>query len=134
MGLKCKQYITYNIIAFFVKIHIVVIQSYADTTLYNCYFARIDFWNSNTCLVCTQNFVAKAKLKSKLNPAQDIHCNFVKCKVCKQCSLPILQRVAPNAKKVLSLFLVAIHKDEIDRKREGKSFKKTLEFQFSTWK
>jgi hypothetical protein len=79
--------------------------------------------------------VAKAKLKSKLNPAQDIHCNFVKCKVCKQCSLPILQRVErvfPNAKKVLSLFLVAIHKDEIDRKREGKSFKKTLEFQFST--
>ena len=80
----------------------------------------------HTCLVCTQNFVAKAKLKSKLNPAQDIHCNFVKCKVCKQCSLPILQRVAPNAKKVLSLFLVAIHKDEIDRKREGISFKKTL--------
>jgi hypothetical protein len=70
--------------------------------------------------------VAKAKLKSKLNPAQDIHCNFVKCKVCKQCSLPILQRVAPNAKKVLSLFLVAIHKDEIDRKREGKSFKKNF--------
>ena len=74
--------------------------------------------------VCTHNYMAIAKLKSKLNPAQDIHCNFVKCKVCKQCSLPILQRVSPNAKKVLSLFLVAIYKAEIDTKREGKSFKK----------
>ena len=89
--------------------------------------------------------MAKAKLKSKLNPAQDIHCNFVKCKVCKQCSLPILQRVSPNAKKVLSLFPVA-YKDEIDRKGRVNSLKKpfyilmtktpvfpidTLKFQFS---
>ena len=96
----------------------VVSQSYADTTQESIFEIAIR--------VCTHNFMAKAKLKSKLNPAQDIHCNFVKCKVCKQCSLPILQRVAPNAKKVLSLFPVAIYKDEIDRKRKDKSFKKTL--------
>ena len=96
----------------------VVSQSYADTTQESIFEIAIR--------VCTHNFMAKAKLKSKLNPAQDIHCNFVKCKVCKQCSLPILQRVAPNAKKVLSLFPVAIYKDEIGRKREDKSFKKTF--------
>ena len=96
----------------------VVSQSYADTTQESIFEIAIR--------VCTHNFMAKAKLKSKLNPAQDIHCNFVKCKVCKQCSLPILQRVAPNAKKVLSLFPVAIYKDELDRKTEGKSLKKTF--------
>ena len=77
--------------------------------------------------VCTHNFMAIAKLKSKLNPAQDIHCNFVKCKVCKQCSLPrysakSLSKCQKSSKP--ALFLVAIYIDEIDRKREGKSFKK----------